>query len=283
MFKKKRNGRVKVNYYSHPKSFNKRNSVSSLKKIKPKQNNFSLLKIFLPVFIISLIYWLFFSSFFIVTEIKNVNNQLSNQALADEINGSIASAINKNLIFVDSQELAEKVIESFPELENIKITKNYPRTIQVKFSEFPISANIINQTTNIKKTYVINSIGFVIKENYENPNLPYIKIQSDEPINIEKSIIDKTKLSYILNAQTFFEDKFGMMIKEIEYKPVARELHLLTEKDFYIWLDIQQDFEEQFKKLKKSLVKLNIYEENLLYIDLRIAGNTGDKIIYKRR
>ena len=37
------------------------------------------------------------------------------------------------------------------------------------------------------------------------------------------------------------------------------------------------------KKLKKALVKLDIYTEDLQYIDLRIAGGNGDKIIYKRR
>ena len=38
----------------------------------------------------------------------------------------------------------------------------------------------------------------------------------------------------------------------------------------------------KFKKLKKSLVKLDIYTATLEYIDLRIAGTNGDKIIYKR-
>ena len=33
----------------------------------------------------------------------------------------------------------------------------------------------------------------------------------------------------------------------------------------------------------KALVKLDIYNEDLQYIDLRIAGGNGDKIIYKRR
>jgi len=46
---------------------------------------------------------------------------------------------------------------------------------------------------------------------------------------------------------------------------------------------MQNPAEDQLKKLKKILVKLDIYKENLLYIDLRIAGANGDKIIYKRK
>lgn len=277
MFKKKQKRRVvKVNYYSSTK-----NSI----RRKPKTNRVKrpLLKFLTSILVILAIYLGFFSNFFIISKVVNINDELTNQALADQINGSISSALDKNLIFINTQDLAQKIIDSFPELEQVKVTKSYPKTIKVQYSEFPLSANIINESSSIKKTYVVNTIGFAIKENYENPNLPYIKIISDEPINTEKAVIDKTKLKYILDTKAFFEDKFGMTIKEIEYKPVAREIHLLTEKDFYIWLDIQQDYEEQLRKLKKALVKLNIFEENLWYIDLRIAGNNGDKIIYKRR
>ena len=41
--------------------------------------------------------------------------------------------------------------------------------------------------------------------------------------------------------------------------------------------------DEQFDKLKKGLPRLNIYEIDLLYIDLRISGINGEKIIFKRR
>jgi hypothetical protein len=50
-----------------------------------------------------------------------------------------------------------------------------------------------------------------------------------------------------------------------------------------VWLDMQKPIEEQLKKLKKALVKLDIYTESLEYIDLRISGTNGDKIIYKRK
>ena len=143
-------------------------------------------------------------------------------------------------------------------------------------------ANIINESNVIKKSYIINSIGYAIKENLEDPNLPYIKIKTDEPVNPKEAVIEKTKLSYLIEAKTYFEDKFGMRIISMEYKPVAREIHLLTERNFNVWLDIQKPYEEQFKKLKKAIVKLDIFKENLEYIDLRIAGESGDKIIYKR-
>ena len=178
---------------------------------------------------------------------------------------------------------AEKIIKSFPQLENISVDKKYPKKLEIKFTKYPLSANVINESSSVKKTYIINQIGFVLKEDYENPELPYIRIKSEEPINTKKAIISKEKLKYILDSMTYFQDKFGMRVKEALYKPVAREVHLLTEKDFYIWLDMQTPFEDQLKKLKKTLVKLDIQKEPLYYIDLRISGQNGEKIIYKRR
>jgi len=232
---------------------------------------------------IILIYLIFFSTYFKVTDINVSQDNLENQNLASEITKTVSSALGRNLVFIDTENLKIKVIDDFPELETVIIEKNYPHTLEINFLEYPLVANVINESPNIKKNYIINSIGYAIKEDLENPNLPYIKIKSDEPINPENSIIEANKLKYILDAIAYFEEKFGMRIIEVEYKKIAREIHLFTERNFYIWLDIQQSAEDQLKKLKKALVKLDIYNENLQYIDLRIAGNNGDKIIYKRK
>lgn len=239
---------------------------------------------YLVIFIfLSLIYLVFFSNYFTIREIKNLNKELGNEVLASQIEDSISSSIGKNIIFTDTEELAAKILDQFPELEKLEVQKNYPDKIEIDFTEYALVANVINESSEIKKSYIINSIGYAIKEDFENPTLPYIRIISDEPVNIEKPVIEASKLRYILETTIYFEDKFGMKITELEYKAIPRELHLLTEKNFYIWLDIQKPADEQLKKLKKALVKLDIYNDNLEYIDLRIAGNNGDKIIYKRR
>jgi len=43
-------------------------------------------------------------------------------------------------------------------------------------------------------------------------------------------------ISY-LDGKKYFEDQFGMKIVDTEYKMQAREVHYLTERNFYIWLD----------------------------------------------
>lgn len=229
------------------------------------------------------LYGLIFSDFFNIKNVTVGNKNFENESISLQIQDTLKSSLGKNIFLLKVADLESRLLNVFPGLEKIKIKKDYPDALNVEFSEYPLITNVINESSVIKKSYILNSLGFVVKEDLEDPNLPYIKIKSDEPINPKKAVIEKARLNYTLEAKTYFEDKFGMKIKEIQYKPVPRELHLQTERGFTIWLDMQKSYEDQFKKLKKAIVKLDIYRENLEYIDLRIAGNNGDKIIYKRR
>ncbi len=232
---------------------------------------------------IALSYLIFISNYFKITSVKISAESFTNESLSVEIEENLKDALGKNLLFLDLDELTLRTIETFPKIQEININKDYPNKLVVDFQEFELKANIIHESNSMKKNYIVNEAGFVVKEDFENPALPYIKIQSDEPINVNSTILEKSKLDYILSAKQDFEDRFDMKITEVTYKPIPRELNLLTEKEFYVWLDIQNPFEEQFKKLKKALVKLDIYNAPLQYIDLRIAGNNGDKIIYMRK
>ena len=74
-----------------------------------------------------------------------------------------------------------------------------------------------------------------------------------------------------------------MEVTDIIYLEKAREFHLRTEKNFDIWLSLEMDYKSQLSKLKAAEQKLNIKTEPLQYIDLRIAGGNGEKVIFKRR
>ncbi len=292
MFNKKRKlQRYKFKYGKSPtltKTDLKKSRYHS-KKLQKKTHPFiAKIKKFTVILIILLltilaIYGIFFSNYFKITEIRVADELLENEILGEEIKSTINATLGKNLIFHNTENLRMKILDSFPEIEQVTVEKDYPNKIIIQFAEYPLVANIINESYTMKKNYIVNSIGYAIKEDLEGPNLPYIRISSEEPLNPETPIIEANKLRYILETIIYFEDKFGMRVVEVVYKKTPREIHLLTEKNFYIWLDMQLPADEQLKKLKKALVKLDIYNENLEYIDLRIAGGNGDKIIYKRR
>ena len=290
MFRKKRktlkyrfkHGKSPLAYKNNasPMGFQRANKKPS-KFLKKIQKLFTLTVIG-GVLILGL-YGIFFAGYFNIKEITISNQNFDSETMSEELKSNLSNTIDKNIIFLDTAEVENQIIKSFPEMEKISVSKDYPSTLTVEFFQYELVANVVSENNNIKKSYIINSIGYPIKEDFENPALPYIRIKSDEPINTEKPLIESKKLHYILNTITYFQDKFGMTIKEVEYKAIAREIHLLTERDFSIWIDTQKPAEDQLKKLKKALVKLDIHTENLDYIDLRIAGTNGDKIIYKRK
>ncbi len=289
MFKKKRKIRNYSTVYKQPSNsgaFKKRHSsLRSSKRIRPifrKIKTATSATIILALLSL-LFYSAFFSNYFLITAVQVSEENPENQALSEQIQSALPKVIGQNLLFADLHEIENQVLSHFPEIQNVKFKKDYPHTLIVEFEQYPLVANVIHETPTLKKSYILNSIGYAVKENLESTNLPYILIKSDEPLNSLTYVIEKNKLNYILDAKTYFEEKFGMRIIETKYKRNPREVHFLTEKDFSIWLDIQRPFEDQFKKLKKSLVKLDIYNDPLTYIDLRIAGNNGDKIIYKRK
>ena len=151
----------------------------------------------------------------------------------------------------------------------------------------------INQADGSSKLYIVNELGYVALIGTSNDTLPTIVMDvtgtdleikegdtADGP-KINAEIIPGENLQQILDTKTSFEGKFNLQIKSVNYLKRARELHFLTELDFYVWLDMTQDLELQMSKMKKALTKLNIYESPILYIDLRISGHDGEKVIYK--
>jgi len=231
--------------------------------------------------IIAACYFLFFSNQFLITNISVVKDDLEDGT--NPVQHYFNSLKNKNIIFANTNEVKVKILEDHPEIDQLEIKKRLPKTLQVVYTEFPIVANVIQNAEAGQKKYLINSRGRVAKTDIENPNLPYIKFNSEEDFKNKTEILNEEKLNYILNSIKYFEEKFGMKVFDAFYIQDAREIHLRTEKYFSIWLDTTQSYEEQFVKLKKALVKLDIHNDPLDYIDLRIAGNSGEKIIYKRK
>jgi len=226
-------------------------------------------------------YYLFFSGSFTLEKIKATQEGLEEKSTLFE--PYFKELKGKNLVLINTKEIQREIQEKHPEFQNISIKKVYPHEIHIEINKYPATANVINVVEETQTKHIVNSVGLSIQKNTENPNLPYIKIKSDEPLNAENPLLEKDELEYIVGAIDFYEDKLGMKIFDAEFLKKAREIHLKTEKYFYIWMDTQKGYEDQILKLKKVVPKLDIYNLPLEYIDLRISEVSGDKIIYKKR
>lgn len=226
-------------------------------------------------------YFLFFSNQLSIKEIQVYKDQSleANSPLQFYFN----SAINQSIVFSDLSEVQNKILTDNPQIDKIAIKKKFPSTIKIEYTEFSIVANLLLSAEEVQQKYLLNSQGQVARKDIENPNLPFIKMTAVKALKSQEQAIDPEKLKYILESRKAFEEKFGIKVFDVTYLKEARELHLRTEKYFYVWLDMTQNYDKQFSKLKKSLNTLDIYNDPIDYIDLRISGTNGEKVIFKRK
>ncbi len=275
----------RIPHYRHP--YAKRTRIAKTqgklfanqKREKKHKKTFGFMMFF--IIVSALTYFLFFSKTFLIKSVTITNKNSTIDPIS--IEKILRKTYKKNLILIDTNGIKEQILNKHPELEEIKLKKKFPSKLKVELKTYPIGANLINTFQKQEKKFLINTNGLIVAEEKKDENLPTILIQSQKPLQIKNKAITKEKLELCLEAYKAFTTLFNMKIISIEYKPIEREIHLLTEKNFTVWIDSERDLTKQLLKLKKSLSSLNIYTESLEYIDLRIAGIESEKIIYKKR
>lgn len=273
----KRKEKLPTAQFSRPRQFSKPSWSPQIAKLRK-----FIILIAIAGGIIASIYIVFFSNFFTITKvtIEKTGNAISSAQLApflDKLKG-------KNLLFMRTDALTKEIEQTFKnEILFVRIRSSYPNRIIVRVEEYPAILNVRVRTENKIQNFVINQLGYAIFENAEQKDTPLLIMQTQKPLSAKSIIIENQKLSPILEAYRLFTDLFDMKIIEGEWRHVERELHLKTEKNFYVWIDLTAPIETQFSKLKRALVKLDIYREPLEYIDLRIAGGENEKVIFKRK
>lgn len=229
-------------------------------------------------------YTLFLSSALTIHQIKVIENDISVSSHA--IGKLLKDFEGSNLLLFNGNEIEPYLHKQYPEYETLKITKSLPDTLTIILKTYPVVAKlIVNPDKENEQQFLLTRAGQIAEYNEEilsEQELREIKMESEQSLQLGANVMDQNKLAFILEAIQGFEDRFGMIVKSAEYHDTARETHLLTERNFYVWLDMTTDLDEQFNKLKKSLPRLDIYNMNLQYIDLRISGANGEKIIFKR-
>lgn len=190
---------------------------------------------------------------------------------------------NRNLFLFNSTELKNTITKRIDNLSNLKIKRQIPNTLIIKYENFKNVANITNiiGQLEVKKSFIINENGLLIAEDKISTTLPTINIKTPKAYTLGDQILKIEDLKYILEAKKLFEEKFKIKVIETNYLPKAKEIRMLTEKNFYVWIDMTVSQNTQLNKLKNAIPKIDLYNSPLEYIDLRIQSAEGQKIIYK--
>lgn len=253
-------------------------------KLQPKPYARVLIIIAVLAVISGCMYLFFFSKVFLIQEIAIQTDELLLAQEKQEILQEVTGLKGKNLTLVKNQEWEEKLKKNHRDFARVEIKKRFPKKIIIQFERYPLVANIFLKSPDVQRKYIVNAVGLVSQVDIENPGLPYIIMESSEKGKKKnEEIISQERLTYLLNAIRRFEKIFGIKVVDVIYKTIEREAHIRTEKKFFVWLDMEQELDHQLLKLKRVIGKLDIYNWNLAYIDLRIGGKEGEKIIFKRR
>jgi len=237
-------------------------------------------------------YFLLFSKSF---EIHSVQVNSDSDFILEEKNAVtsyLQEHLGKNLIAFHTSEHEAILLEEYPNLKSIQINRDFFHTLVVNLESYSDTANIqVDHEDGSKQYFVVNELGIISGVGLTNEYLPTVVMDvtgtdldvmdEESPLALGEKLMEELTLNTLLEVETDFEAKFNMQIMEVHYLKRAREVHLYTERYFFVWIDLTQEVEQQLNKLKKSMTELNIYEAPLLYIDLRISGQNGEKVIYK--
>lgn len=225
------------------------------------------------------IYASFFSNYLRVQHIVYAGGDQSYNALLEPV---LQPFLGKHFFLIPVPNLERDILQKFPnDLQSIDVSRRLPGTLSVKYRPFPNALNLVVKKENIQRKFILNARGIVTAEDSEDPALPYLTAPLNDFPKIRSGIFDSELIAKMVTAYTVFTEKFGMKVPEVIYLKREREIHLRTEKGFSVWMDITQEIEPQLFKLKRALHKLDIYHQPLQYIDLRISGQTGDKVIFR--
>ena len=137
-------------------------------------------------------------------EVSNVKNEINNLNLNNII------SLNKNEI--------SNIIDSYSIIENYKIFKKYPSTLNIEI----IKTNFLAKINYDGKTYIVGSNGRLINEKFNNDHLPYIFgnpetkefLKLKEKIDLSKFSYDQIKNFYFYPSKRWdLELKDGIRIK----------------------------------------------------------------------
>ncbi|MDD3646150.1 MAG: FtsQ-type POTRA domain-containing protein [Candidatus Gracilibacteria bacterium] len=176
------------------------------------------------------------------------------------------------LFLAQKDKIKKSLIDYQSNIKNVEITRIIPDTLKIEIESYkPIFKTIIDE-----KAYIITENGVAVPTNKENNDLGELNILSNETYNFPsyKQLFIEDYLNKIVYIKDKLKDNLlSTSIKSINYYPIEREAHYITNNDIILIFDLNGLVDDQIEKLMIfNKEYLNLSKSGIIYIDLRIKN-----------
>jgi len=283
--------------YRYKKSYRakKRKSISRL----ILYSRFFWLSCLVLIILGVIFYFVVFSSFFQIEEIRVTGNKkVSTENLKNiiicQIDKKIVFFISKSIFLANLPEISREILEKFPQIAKADLKRDFPDIITVKIEEREaigvwcqsrtrtFNAESIEPTENNTEKvrgqdsncFYTNKEGIIfekISESEINAQILMVKnLASIEDLQLGKKVIEKEQLNQILKIESKLKNDLKIPFREISIISEKR-LNAKTTEGWEIYFNPKKDIDWQLSELD-FLLKEKIPPDkrrNLEYIDLR--------------
>lgn len=188
----------------------------------------------------------------------------------EKIETALVDFYDQNLLFISKEEIKKTLFTNFLEFREIEIIEKWPSELKIKIKISEPFFNLFNvETANFS---VISEDGVILAEKPQE-DLTVLKIQEYEKILssgqrfVEREVLQKIKI-----ANDLMQNQIKIPIKDILFFPVAREIHLISQKETAFWVDLQISIDSQIKKLELATNEIGLFSKKIDHVDLRIPN-----------
>jgi len=245
------------------------------------RNRFLWLGILIFIFITSSLYFLFFSGFFqvekiIVTGEEKVAKEDIKLLVEEKLEKKILFFKTKSIFFIDTQNIKKDILNSFPNISEVGISRGFPDTLNIVVVErFGLTVWCQGD-----QCFLLDNEGVIFEEIFDtDPKAFQIKNLAQVPeLKLGDKVIEKEKLNQILDIESRLRN--NLKIPVIAVTLVSEErLNIEISEGWEIYFNPQGDIEWQLAKLKAVLEEEILPEnrKNLEYIELRFGNFANPK------
>jgi hypothetical protein len=239
----------------------KRRKRFRIKKPFYKKKGFWFL-IFLISFFSFLVWFLFFSQFFLLESLISSEKEIENFLKSKSKENFLKKELSF-LFLLNWGKIKKEILEKFPEIKDAKL-----KILEFKKFEVEIEKRkgVLNFCNN-QKCFILDEKGIAFKEGKEESLL---ETEGEKEISLKNEVFPEKLVQGILQIKNDFE-KMGIKIEKMKIR--EDRLEILVDRGYLVIFDPDRDIPFQLKKFEISIKEIPPEKlEKLEYIDLRFSN-----------